>query len=76
MTYKPLYAMPWYDTTEPLAVGEGLTYTSKPGAKLFTMQLQFSNARPMRCSIRALNWRQAEAFAKNRHPNLSSNTRL
>jgi hypothetical protein len=30
----------------------------------------------MRTSIRALNWRQAEQFARNRHPDLVSITRL
>jgi hypothetical protein len=70
------YALPWLDTTEPQAVGEGLTRTSAPAARLFTMQLTFENARPMRCTIRALNWRQAEAFARNRHPGIAGLERL
>jgi hypothetical protein len=30
----------------------------------------------MRTSIRALNWRQAEQFARNRHPDLLAIVRL
>lgn len=70
------YALPWLDTTEPQATGEGLTRTSSGAARLFHMLLTFENARPMRCTVRALNWRQAEAFARNRHPALASITRL
>jgi hypothetical protein len=70
------YTLPWLDSTEPQAVGEGLTRTSSGAARLFHMLLEFTNARPMRCTVRALNWRQAEAFARNRHPNLAALTRL
>lgn len=70
------YVMPWLDTTEPQAVGEGLTRTSSPAARLFHMLLTFENARPMRCTVRALNWSQAEQFARNRHPGLAGLERL
>ena len=70
------YALPWLDTSEPQAVGEGLTRTQSTGAKLHHMLLEFTNARSMRCTVRALNWRQAEAFARNRHPSLASIQRL
>jgi hypothetical protein len=40
------------------------------------MLLRFENARPMRCTIRALSWKQAEAFARNRHPGLAGLERL
>ena len=70
------YTLPWLDTTEPHATGEGLTRTAAPAARLFHMLLRFENARPMRCTIRALNWKQAEAFARNRHPGLAGLERL
>jgi hypothetical protein len=70
------YVMPWLDTTEPKAVGEGLTRTAAPAARLFPMLLTFTNAAPMRTEIRAISWSQAEKFARNRHPNLSAIERL
>lgn len=73
---QPNYAIPWQDSTEPQAVGEGLTRTSAPAARLFPMVLTFSNAAPMRTEIRAISWSQAEKFARNRHPNLSGIERL
>jgi hypothetical protein len=73
---QPNYALPSQDSTEPQAVGEGLTRTSAPAARLFHMLLTFHDAKPMRCIIRALNWHQAEAFARNRHPTLASIQRL
>lgn len=73
---QAVYTLPWLDTSEPQAVGEGLTRTSSPGARLFHMLLTFENARPMRATVRALNWRQAEQFARNRHPTLATIQRL
>jgi hypothetical protein len=70
------YVLPVLDNDEPLATGEGLTRTSKPGSALFHMLVHFKSSRPMRCTIRAISWSQAEAFARNRHPDLASIERL
>ena len=70
------YQLQYTDTDAPTALGEGISRTTKPGAKLFAMELKLPNSRPMRTSIRALNWRQAEQFARNRHPGLQAITRL
>ena len=70
------YQLQYTDTDAPQALGEGISRTTKPGAKLFAMELKLPGSRPMRTSIRALNWRQAEQFARNRHPELQSITRL
>jgi hypothetical protein len=70
------YQLQYTDIDAPLALGEGISRTTQAGAKLFAMELKLPGSRPMRTSIRALNWRQAEQFARNRHPELQSITRL
>jgi hypothetical protein len=70
------YQLQQIDTDGPRALGEGISRCSKAGAKLFAMELTFKGSRPMQTSIRALNWTQAEQFARNRHPELVSITRL
>lgn len=70
------YQLQQADTDAPRALGEGISRTTKAGAKLFAMELTFGGSRPMRTSIRALNWRQAEQFARNRHPDLLAIVRL
>lgn len=70
------FTLPSLDSTEPVAVGEGLTRTSAPTAWLFPMELTLQGAKPLRCLIRATSWDQAEAFAKARHPNLISLSRI
>ena len=77
MPAKPRnYLLPVLEHDEPLATGEGLTRTSKPGTALFHMLVHFKSSRPMRCTIRAISWSQAEQFARNRHPDLASIERL
>jgi hypothetical protein len=76
-TKKPRnYLLPVLDNDEPLATGEGLTRTSAAAARLFHMLVHFGHSRPMRCTIRALSWSQAEQFARNRHPDLARIERL
>ncbi len=76
-TKKPRnYQLPVLEHDEPQAVGEGLTRTSKAGSRLFDMLVHFNHSRPMRCTIRALSWEQAEQFAANRHPDLARIERL
>lgn len=70
------YQLQYTETDGHRALGEGISRTTKPGAKLFAMELKLPGSRPMRTSIRALNWRQAEQFARNRHPDVLAITRL
>jgi hypothetical protein len=70
------YLLPVLEHDEPQATGEGLTRTSKAGANLFDMVVHFNSSRPMRTTIRALTWAQAEQFARNRHPDLARIERL
>jgi hypothetical protein len=70
------YQLQQIDSDGPRALGEGISRTTRAGAKLFAMELTFKSSRPMRTSIRALNWRQAEQFARNRHPELVAIVRL
>lgn len=52
----------------PTAAGEGITYTSKPGTRMYAVEVPFPGRRPMRCTIRAISPRQALQFAIARHP--------
>lgn len=55
---------------EPTHLGEGITRTSDPKARLWPVTVTFATgARPMRQTIRALSAGQAEQFARARHPN-------
>jgi hypothetical protein len=75
-TRERSYLLHQLDTNGPRAQGEGLTRTDKPGTRLFAMELAFSAGRPMRTTIRARTWQQAEKFARNRHPDTTTITRL
>jgi len=70
------YQLQQTDTDGPRALGEGISRTTKAGARLFLMELTFKGSRFMRTSIKALNWQQAEKFARNRHRDLVGITRL
>ena len=60
-------------TDEPQAVGEGITRTSDPRARLWPVTITFtSGARPLRTTIRAVSSGQAEQFARARHPYVRS----
>lgn len=62
-------AFPYYaPTDEPDCVGEGITYTTEPGARLWPLEVPIPGSRPMRCTIRAKSQRQALQFAAARHP--------
>lgn len=54
---------------QPTHVGEGVTYTTKPGARLWALEIRFPGGHPMRCTIRAASQKQAIQFAAARHPN-------
>lgn len=54
---------------EPNHVGEGITRTSDPDARLWPVTVTFNaGGRPMATLIRAVSAGQAEQFARNRHP--------
>lgn len=53
---------------EPEFTGEGITYTTEPGARLWALEVPFPGRRPMRCTVRAKSQRQALQFAAARHP--------
>jgi hypothetical protein len=56
---------------EPINVGEGITRTSDPRAKLWPVTITFTTgARALRTTIRALGPLQAEQFARARHINV------
>jgi len=54
-------------------VGEGISRTSDPAAKLWPVTITFTTgSRPLLTTIRAVSAGQAEVFARNRHPNARS----
>ena len=56
-------------TDEPIASGEGITYTSAKAASLFPVRVVFTTGgRPMASTIRATSAEQALQFALARHP--------
>lgn len=55
-------------TDEPTHGGEGITRTSKPGSRLYFLEIPFPRRHMMRCTIRATSQRQALQFAAARHP--------
>ena len=64
---------PNHNPESELPAGEGFTRTSDPKAKLWPVVITFaSGARPMRTTIRAVGAKQAEIFARNRHPYVRS----
>lgn len=52
----------------PECIGEGITYTTERGTRLWALEVPFPGRRPMRCTIRAKSQRQALQFAAARHP--------
>lgn len=52
----------------PEYTGEGITYTTEPGTRLWPLEVPIPGSRPLRCTIRAKSQRQAVQFAAARHP--------
>lgn len=52
----------------PDHTGEGITYTTQPGSRLWAVEVPFPGRQPMRCTIRATSKTQALQFAIARHP--------
>ena len=50
------------------SIGEGLSRTSNPNAKLYEIVVTFSGMRPMREQLRATSSAEAAKFGANRYP--------
>jgi hypothetical protein len=68
--------IPFQPYTDPAPSGPGVTFTDAANAKLFLMRITLSDQRSLKATIRAVTWRQAIAFARNRHPNALNIERL
>ena len=68
--------IPFQPATDPAPSGPGVTFTDAANAKLFLMRITLSDQRSLKSTIRAVSWRQAIAFARNRHPNALTIERL
>lgn len=61
------YLMHWREDNGA-AIGEGLSRTSNPNAKLYEIVVEFSGMKPMREQLRATSGAEAARFAANRYP--------
>jgi hypothetical protein len=61
------YLMHWREDNGA-SIGEGLSRTSDPNAKLYEIVVTFSGMRPMREQLRATSSAEAAKFAANRYP--------
>lgn len=61
------YMLTWLEDHTP-NIGEGVSRTNNPSARLFQVVVSFGGAPPLTDHIRAMNKKQAEMFAKNRYP--------
>ena len=52
----------------PEYTGDGITFTTQTGARLWAVEVPFPGRSAMRCTIRAISRRQALQFAAARHP--------
>jgi hypothetical protein len=50
------------------SIGEGLSRTSNPNAKLYEILVEYSGMKPMREWLRATSREEAAKFAANRYP--------
>ena len=61
------FILHWRDDSGAI-IGEGLSRTSNPNARLYEIVVTFSGMRPMRERIRATSRAEAAKFAANRYP--------
>jgi hypothetical protein len=54
--------------------GEGITRTTNPRAQLYQFEVRMDRLRPLRGTISATSRKQAEQFARARHPNATQIT--
>jgi hypothetical protein len=57
----------WQEET-PVLLGEGISRTTAPNSKLFSIQVVFKGYLPMKETIRARSTQEALKFAHNRYP--------
>jgi hypothetical protein len=67
---KDSYVLPWHETNNPV-VGDGLSRTSNPAARLWQVDVQFKNGPSMKTTVKAMTKQEAIKFTKNRHPDAS-----
>lgn len=70
---KDNYLLPWREEDNRL-LGEGVSRTSNPKSRLYSVEVQLTHQRPMHTTVRATSASQAEQFTKNRHPNATTIT--
>lgn len=63
----------WEEDDRPV-LGEGLSRTSKPGSRLWDVEVVLANSRPMRTTVRAMSKAEAIKFSRNRYPSAKSIT--
>lgn len=64
---KENYVLTWREDGMP-TLGEGLSRTTHPAAKLWDVDVQLSNGNPMRTTVRAVSKSEAKKFSANRYP--------
>lgn len=52
----------------PVSTGEGITFTTEPGAGFYWVEILHSGQAPLYSYVRAQSSCQAKAFCRNRHP--------
>lgn len=63
----------WQEDNKP-TLGEGLSRTSNPAARLWLVTVELGNSSPLRTTVRALNKTEAKKFSANRYPTATSIT--
>lgn len=61
------YLLLWQDDDQPV-IGEGLSRTNNPAARLWQVDVQFTSGPPMKTTVKAMTKREAIKFTQNRHP--------
>lgn len=72
---KDSFVLHWHDTERPV-VGEGLSRTSNKAARLWRVDVKFTQGPAMKTTIKATSKTEAIKFTKNRHPTASTITVL
>ena len=67
------YVLTWQENEVP-TLGEGLSRTTHSAAKLWSVDVELSNSKPMRTTVRAISKSEAKKFTVNRYPAATSIT--
>lgn len=70
---KESYVLTWQEDVVP-RLGDGISRTTHPAAKLWNVDVELGNNNPMRTTVRALNKTEAKKFTANRYPQATSIT--